>query len=73
MAVDHDEAGHLERCACCGAPLSQLWIGVCAGFEIGIGCVHCSDADYACESNDRWSTSGTVVTLGDAAISRASS
>ena len=23
MAVDHGEAGHIERCACCGVPLSQ--------------------------------------------------
>ena len=25
VAVDHDEAGHLERCACCGAPLPQSY------------------------------------------------
>ena len=23
VAVDHDEVGHLKRCACCGAPLPQ--------------------------------------------------
>ena len=44
-------------------------IDVCAGLGIGFDC----DADYADESNDRRSVSGTVVTLGGATVSWASS
>ena len=92
VPVDDDEAGHLKRFACCGAPLPQpygealkgssedygipTWdqvfeIDFCAGLGIGFGYV--SDADYADESNNRRSVSGTVVTLRGAAVNWASS
>ena len=51
--VGHDEAGHLERCACCGTPLLQHYgeapecsfddqvygIDFCAELRIGFDCV----------------------------------
>ena len=39
----------------------------------GLDLTACSDADYADKSNDRRSVSGTVITLGSAAVSWAGS
>lgn len=83
-SIDHDQAGHLQLCACWGAQLLQPgWLAVMGIVGIlhgtsglglafvkgsGLDYTACCDADDTDKSIDGRSVSGTVVALGGAAV-----